>query len=75
MEKLVKKIREIFTQFAALLLSFLCASILVQLLLPEGETLFGWDPINNVKEGGNAFIGVISIILLYILFVRREQKK
>ena len=50
-------------------LSFLCLGIIVQLLI--NDTILGWDPVGNVKNG-SAFIGIISIVLLYILFMRKK---
>ena len=70
MIKKLKKLREIFTEVAATALTFLCIGIIVQLLI--NDTILGWDPVGNVKAGGNAFIGVIAIILLYILFIRKK---
>jgi len=70
MKDKLKKLRELFTEFIATALAFLCLGIIVQLLI--NDTLLGWDPVGNVKAGGNAFIGVIAIILLYILFIRKK---
>ena len=70
MQEKLKKIREFLTEVVATGLTFLCIGIIVQLLIDE--TLLGWDPVGNIKEGGNAFIGVIAIVLLYILFIRKK---
>lgn len=70
MQNKLKKLREFLTEIVATGLTFLCIGIIVQLL--TNETLLGWDPISNVKEGGSAFIGVIAIVLLYILFIRKK---
>jgi hypothetical protein len=32
----------------------------------------GWDPAGNVKDAGSAFVGIIAIVLLYILFIRKK---
>ena len=72
MKDKLQKFREFLSEIVATALSLICIGILVQLLLPEGETLLGWDPVNNVKQGGNAFIGVVAIVLLYILFIRKK---
>jgi hypothetical protein len=53
----------------SLALSFLCIGVIVQLLL--GESLVGWDPVGNIQEAGSAFIGVIAIVALYLLFKKR----
>jgi len=52
-------------------LTFLCLGVVVQLLI--NDTLLGWDPVGNIKSAGNAFIGVIAIVLLYILFIRKSN--
>ena len=70
MKEKLKKLREALTEVIATALTFLCLGIIVQLLL--NDTLFGWDPVGNVKDAGSAFIGVIAIILLYILFIRKK---
>jgi len=71
MKNKLKKFRESLTEIVAIALTFLCLGILVQLLL--GETMLGWDPVGNVKAGGNALIGVVTIVLLYILFIRNKK--
>ena len=45
--------------------------VIVQLLI--NDTLFGWDPVGNIKNAGSAFIGVIAFVLLYILFIRKTR--
>ena len=70
MKDKLKKLRELFTEFVATALTFLCLGIIVQLLI--NDTILGWDPVGNVKAGGNAFIGVIAIVLLYILFIKKK---
>ena len=71
MKNRLHRFRESLTEIVAIALTFLCLGILVQLLL--GETIIGWDPVGNVKAGGNALIGVVTIILLYILFIRDKK--
>ena len=71
MKDKLTKIRELMSEVTATALTFLCLGIIVQLLL--NDTLFGWDPVGNVKDAGNTFIGVIAIILLYILFIRKNN--
>ena len=70
MKNKLKKLRESLTEIIATSLTFLCLGIIVQLLI--NNTILGWDPVGNVKAGGNAFIGVIAIVLLYILFIRKK---
>ena len=70
MKDKLKKIRELLTETVATALTFLCMGVVVQLLI--NDTLLGWDPVGNIKSAGNAFIGVIAIVLLYILFIRKK---
>tara|TARA_B100000683_G_scaffold153179_1_gene148097 strand:- start:231 stop:443 length:213 start_codon:yes stop_codon:yes gene_type:complete len=70
MKEKLKKFRELLTEIIASALSFLCLGIIVQLLI--NDTILGWDPVGNVKNAGSAFIGIISIVLLYILFMRKK---
>tara|TARA_B100000700_G_C15045620_1_gene857805 strand:- start:1562 stop:1774 length:213 start_codon:yes stop_codon:yes gene_type:complete len=70
MKDKLKKIRELLTEIVATALTFLCMGVVVQLLI--NDTLLGWDPVGNIKSAGNAFIGVIAIVLLYILFIRKK---
>lgn len=70
MKNKLKKLRESLTEIIATSLTFLCLGIIVQLLI--NDTILGWDPVGNVKSGGNAFIGAIAIVLLYILFIRKK---
>jgi len=58
------------TEVVATALTFLCLGIIVQLLIDD--TLIGWDPVGNIKDAGSAFIGIIAIVLLYILFIKKK---
>ena len=68
-EKL-QKFRELLTEVVATALTFLCLGIIAQLLIQD--TILGWDPVGNIQAAGSAFIGVIAIVLLYILFIRKK---
>jgi hypothetical protein len=70
MKDKLKKLRELITEVIATALTFLCLGIIVQLLV--NDTILGWDPVGNVKNAGSAFIGIIAIVLLYILFIRKK---
>ena len=70
MKDKLKKLRELLTEIVATALTFLCLGIIVQLLIDD--TILSWDPVGNIKAGGNAFIGVIAVVLLYILFIRKK---
>tara|TARA_B100000795_G_scaffold80128_1_gene57485 strand:- start:79 stop:297 length:219 start_codon:yes stop_codon:yes gene_type:complete len=56
----------------SLALSFLCIGVIVQLLL--GESLLGWDPVGNIQEAGPSFIGVIALVVLYLLFIKKKTE-
>ena len=70
MKDKLKKFRELLTEVIAMALTLLCLGIIVQLLIKD--TILGWDPVGNVESAGSSFIGVISIVLLYILFIRKK---
>ena len=70
MKEKLQKFRELLTEFVATALTFLCLGIIVQLLIDD--TILGWDPVGNIKDAGSAFVGIIAIVLLYILFIRKK---
>ena len=69
MTEFFKSLQEKILGAISLALSILCIGVIVQLLL--GETLVGWDPVGNIQEAGSAFIGVIAIVALYLLFKKK----
>ena len=71
MEKTLTKVRKFLTEVIATAISILCLGVIVQLLIDE--TLLGWDPVGNIKDSGSAFIGIIAFVLLYILFIRKQD--
>ena len=71
MEKTLTKLRKFLTEVIATAISILCLGVIVQLLIDE--TLLGWDPVGNIKDAGSAFIGIIAFVLLYILFIRKQD--
>jgi len=71
MEKTLNKLRKLLTEVIATALSLLCLGVIVQLLIDD--TLLGWDPVGNIKDAGSAFIGVVAFVLLYILFIRKQD--
>ena len=70
MKDKLQKFRELLTEVVATALTFLCLGIIVQLLIDD--TILGWDPVENVKDAGSAFVGIIAIVLLYILFIKKK---
>ena len=71
MKKTLIKVRKLLTEGISTALSFLCLGVIVQLLIDD--TLLGWDPVGNIKDAGSAFIGVVAFVLLYILFIRKQD--
>lgn len=69
MTEIFKSLQKKIIEAISLGLSFLCIGVIVQLLL--GESLFGWDPVGNIQDAGSAFIGVIAIVALYLLFKKQ----
>ena len=69
MTEFFKSLQEKIIGAISLALSILCIGVIVQLLL--GENLVGWDPVGNIQEAGSAFIGVIAILALYLLFKKK----
>jgi len=53
-------------------LTFLCLGVIVQLLI--GGDILGWDPVGNIQRAGSAFIGVIAFVVLYLLFINKQDK-
>ena len=70
MKEKLQKFRALLTEVVATALTFLCLGIIVQLLIDD--TILGWDPVGNIKDAGSAFVGIIAIVLLYILFIRKK---
>ena len=70
MEKIFTKIIEYLKKWIELSLYFLCFGVIVQLLIDD--TILGWNPVGNIQDAGSSFIGVIAIILLYLLFVKKR---
>jgi len=70
MKDKLQKLRELLTEVVATALTFLCLGVIVQLLI--NDTILGWDPVGNIQAAGSSFIGVIAIVLLYILFIRKK---
>ena len=38
-----------------------------------GDDILGWDPVRNIQESGSAFIGVIALVVLYLLFINKKK--
>ena len=70
MKKLLTKLKEIIIAITATALSFLCLGVIVQLLI--SDNILGWDPVGNIQNAGSAFIGVIALVVLYLLFIDKK---
>jgi len=67
----MEKIKQTIINIISVALSFLCLGIIVQLLI--GESLLGWDPVGNIQDAGPSFIGVIALVVLYLLFLKKAK--
>ena len=67
----MEKIKQTLVSLISVTLSFLCLGVIVQLLI--GESLLGWDPVGNIKDAGPSFIGVIALVVLYLLFLKKAK--
>jgi len=72
MKKLLTKLKEIIIDITATALTFLCLGVIVQLLI--NDNILGWDPVGNIQNAGSAFIGVIALVVLYLLFIDKKTR-
>jgi hypothetical protein len=70
MEKLYNLLLDTLNKAIKLLLTFLCLGVIIQLLI--NDELLNWDPVGNIQDAGPSFIGVISLVVLYILFSKKN---
>ena len=71
MNNLFANLQKLLESAISIGIQFLCLGVIIQLLLDE--KILGWDPIGNIQNAGPAFIGVIAFILLYILFIKKQN--
>lgn len=71
MNNLFVNLQKLLKSAISIGIQFLCLGVIIQLLLDE--KILGWDPIGNIQNAGPAFIGVIAFILLYILFIKKQN--
>lgn len=69
MEKIYHFVLDILHKAIRLSLTFLCLGVIVQLLIDDD--LLNWDPVGNIQDAGSSFIGVISLVVLYLLFKKK----
>jgi galactitol-specific phosphotransferase system IIC component len=71
MNNLFANLQKLLKSAISIGIQFLCLGVIIQLLLDE--KILGWDPIGNIQNAGPTFIGVIAFILLYILFIKKQN--
>ena len=71
MNNLFANLQKLLKSAISIGIQFLCVGVIIQLLIDE--KILGWDPIGNIQNSGPAFIGVIAFILLYILFIKKQN--
>ncbi|MAB95173.1 MAG: hypothetical protein P8I52_06205 [Flavobacteriales bacterium] len=71
MNNLFANLQKLLKSAISIGIQFLCLGVIIQLLIDE--KILGWDPIGNIQNAGPAFIGVIAFILLYILFIKKQN--
>ena len=69
MEKIYHFVLDTLHKAIRLSLTFLCLGIIVQLLIDDD--LLNWDPVGNIQDACSSFIGVISLVVLYLLFKKK----
>ena len=70
MEKIYNFVLDTLHKAIKLSLTFLCLGVIIQLLIDD--ELLNWDPVGNIQDAGPSFIGVVAIIVLFLLFKKKE---
>lgn len=73
-KKLIKTIKKYLREAIDIAVPVLCLGIVVQLIV--GDTILGWDPIQNIQRAINSlgqsnFIGVAALLVLYSVFKKQ----
>jgi TRAP-type uncharacterized transport system fused permease subunit len=73
-KKLIKTIKKYLREAVDIAVPVLCLGIVVQLIV--GDTILGWDPIQNIQRAINSlgqsnFIGVAALLVLYSVFKKQ----
>ncbi len=73
-KKFFKNIKKILREAVDITVPILCLGVVVQLIV--GESLLGWNPIQNIQNainslGQNNFIGVAALLVLYSVFKKQ----
>jgi len=73
-KKFFKNIKKILREAVDITVPILCLGVVVRLIV--GESLLGWNPIQNIQNainslGQNNFIGVAALLVLYSVFKKQ----
>ena len=71
MDNLFSDLKKLLIAAISIGIQFLCLGVIVQLLIDD--KILGWDPVGNIRDAGPAFIGVIAFIVLYLLFIKKQD--
>tara|TARA_B100001250_G_scaffold398798_1_gene407478 strand:- start:688 stop:903 length:216 start_codon:yes stop_codon:yes gene_type:complete len=71
MDNLFSDLKKLLISAISIGIQFLCLGVIVQLLVDD--KILGWDPVGNIQDAGPAFIGVIAFVVLYLLFIKKED--
>ena len=71
MNNLFSDLKNLLVSAISIGIQFLCLGVIIQLLIDE--KILGWDPIGNIQDAGPSFIGVIAFVVLYLLFIKKQD--
>ena len=71
MDNLFSDLKKLLVAAISIGIQFLCLGVIVQLLIDD--KILGWDPVGKFRDAGPAFIGVIAFIVLYLLFIKKQD--
>ena len=71
MDNLFSDLKKLLISAISIGVQFLCLGVVVQLLIDE--KILGWDPVGSIQDAGSAFIGVIAFVVLYLLFIKKQD--
>ena len=71
MNNLFSDLKNLLVTAISIGIQFLCLGVVIQLLIDE--KILGWDPIGNIQDAGPSFIGVIAFVVLYLLFIKKQD--
>ena len=71
MDNLFSNLKKLLISAISIGIKFLCLGVIVQLLIDD--KILGWDPVGNIRDAGPSFIGVIAFVVLYLLFIKKQD--